>query len=112
MIKRVTVYSLLEGTDPDEFWKYHQEVHAPDFVKLAGPGLKRYVIHRVTKVIRGEPKFFGFVETWWESEKAMEWSAENVKAHKTAEGKTILEDFFSRITDGFMVQVEERVIVP
>jgi len=112
MIKRVTVYSLPEGTDPDEFWKYHQEVHAPDFVKLAGPDLKRYVIHRVNKVIRGEPKFFGFVETWWENEEAMERSVQNVAAHKTADGKTVQEDFFSRITDGFMTLVDERVIVP
>ncbi len=112
MIKRATFYSLPEGTDPDAFWKYHREVHAPEFTKLAGPGLKKYVIHRITEVIQGEPKFFGFVETWWESQEAMEKSARNIKAHTGPDGKTVFEDFWSRVTDGFMVVVEERQIVP
>lgn len=112
MIKRIAVYSLPEGTDPDEFWKYHKEVHAPDIKKAYGPRLKRYVLHRITKVIDGKPSFYGFVELWCDSEEDFE---EGFKAHsalKTPEGKAPHQDFLSRVTNFFMVHVDEEVIVP
>ena len=64
MIKMVSIYSIPEGTNPDEFWMCHTEIHAKDVKKAAGPSLKKYVINRVIKVRRGEPKFFGLIEQW------------------------------------------------
>lgn len=112
MIKRVSIYSLPEGTDPNEFWKYHTEVHASDIKRAGGPRLKKYVINRVTKVVSGKPKFWGMVETWWESEKAYEEATKDINALRTPEGKTIWDDFWSRTTEGFSSVVEEKEIMP
>jgi len=112
VLKRMSVYSLPEGTDPDEFWKYHKEAHAPDIKKGYGPRLKRYVPHRVTKVIDGEPSFYRFVELWCDSEEDFE---EGFKAHsalKTPEEKAPHQDFLSWVTNFFMVHADEEVIVP
>ncbi len=104
MIKRVSFYSLPEGVDPDEFWKYHTEVHSSEYKKAVAPRLKKYVINRVTEVVRGEPKFWGFVEQWWENEE------DRNAAINTPEVKRINEDFRSRVTGGFLVGVEEKEI--
>ena len=48
MVKRFVVYSLPDGTDPDEFWKYHTEEHSEDFKKNVGTKLRKYVMNRVT----------------------------------------------------------------
>ena len=110
MYKTMSVYSLPEGTNPDEFWKYHTEVHAMDVKKAAGSTLKKYVINRVVNVTRGEPKFFGLIETWWESKEARDEFIESVQTIKAANGKTIMEDFRSRVISGFAVNVEEKEI--
>ena len=101
MIKRMVSFSLPEGTDPDEFWRYWQEVHVPGIMQL--PGLKKYVINRVSKVGGGEAKFWGVAETYWESEEAM------VQAFKSPHGKSCQDDIMSRITDFFSSIVEEKV---
>ena len=110
MIKTISVYSLPKGTDPDEFWKYHTEVHGADVRKAAGPGLKKFVINRVTQVLRGEPKFFGVIEMWWESREAMDGYPARAAAFKTATGKSPLEDFRPRVTESFGAIVEEKEI--
>ncbi len=110
MIKRVTVYSLREGTDPDELWKYHTEVHASDYKKVCGSRLKKYVINRVTKVSSGKAEFWGLAETWWESEEEMNAATEEHKNIKLANGKTMFEDFTSRVNLHFIAWVEEKEI--
>ena len=65
MIKRVMIFKLKPGTDPDEFWKHWQEVHAAQYKKM--PHLQKYVLNRVTEATKGEPAFWGLVETWWNS---------------------------------------------
>ena len=111
MIKRISVYSLPEGSDPEEFWKYHKEVHAPDIKNGAGSRLKKYVIHRITKVIDGKANFYGFVETWWDNEGDVE-KGFGGGFLKTPSGKNPHEDFLSRVTDFFHAEVEEKVIIP
>ena len=101
MIKRVVMFSLPEGTDPDQFWKYWQEVHVADVLKL--PGLRRYVINRVANVVTGEARFWGFAETWWDSEEAM------YQAFDSPPGKACIKDFFSRVVGLFATIVEEKV---
>ena len=110
MLKIIATYSLPEEASSDEFWRYQAEVHAADFKKAAGPGLKRYVVNRVTKVLSGEPKLWGLVETWWESEEAMNEAFRNVEVLRTSEGKTIADDFWSRVVGGFVAQVDENEI--
>ena len=110
MIKVVAMYSLPDGTDPDEMWKYHTEVHASDIKRVYGPRLKKYVINRVSKVLAGEPRFFALMETWFESEEALAEADENYKTLRTYEGKTIAEDFNSRVTQRFRAVVEEKEI--
>ena len=102
MLKMITVYSLPEGTDPDEFWKYHIEEHALDFKNAAVPLLKKYVINRVVEARRGEPTFFGLIETWWESEEARQ---EYNKRSYPKKG-----EFGSRVSESFTALVEEKEI--
>ena len=111
MIKRVSVCWIPGGTDPDEFWKYHKEVHAVDAMQVAGPRLKKYVLSRVTKVISGTPTFFDMTETWWDSEEDMH-QAFNVDARtvKLPNGNTVADDFWSRVAGGFTVVVDEYVV--
>ena len=110
MYKTMSVYALPEGTDPDEFWKYHTQVHAADVKKAAGPTLKKYVINRVVEVMRGEPKFFGVIEMWWESKEARDGYAKRAQTVKTATGKSPPEDFGARVISGFSVHLEEKEI--
>ena len=110
MIKRAAIYSLPEGTDHDEFWKYHTEVHPADFKKAAGPRLKKYVINRVTEVISGKPKIWALVELWFDSKEDMDEAFRNAQTLKIPGGKTIAEDFWSRITDAFDTILEEKEI--
>lgn len=110
MIKRVSVCWLPEGADPDRFWEYHTKVHAVDAARVAGPRLKKYVINRITRVVSGTPTFFDLIETWWDDEQEMH-QAFDVELHaaKAASGKTIMEDFWSRVAGGFTTVVEEFV---
>lgn len=110
MIKKVAVYSLAEGTDPDQFWEYHTTTHAADVMKAAGPALKRYAINRVRQVVRGSPQFFAFVETWWESEEGMNRYLREISTTKLPNGETIVEDFWSRGICGSEVVVEELIM--
>ncbi|MFC1989417.1 EthD domain-containing protein [Chloroflexota bacterium] len=110
MYKTVSIFSLPEGTDPEEFWKYHTEVHATDVKKAAGNTLKKYVLNRVVTVERGEPKFWGLIEMWWENKEARGEYPKRSESVKTASGKTPLEDFRSRVISGFGAHVEEKEI--
>ena len=112
MIKRIAVYSLREGTDPNEFWKYVKEEHDPDFVRVSGSRLKKFINQRITKVLSGDPKFWVLSETWWENEEAMEEAFKEVNTIKNSRGKTIRADFLSRVTGVFIAIVGEEQVVP
>jgi uncharacterized protein (TIGR02118 family) len=104
MVKRVFVFSLPESSDSEEFWKFWVETHAPKFKKV--PGLRKYVINRVTKVAKGDVKFWGLVETWWDSKEAHD------KSLNSPEMQPVYSDNFgSRITGGFGAWVEENEIL-
>lgn len=102
MIKMMSVFSLPEKTNGDMFWKYWREVHVRDIEKL--PGLRKYIINRVASKLAGEEKFWGLVETWWDTEEAMR------RAFATPEGKYAADDFWPRVTGRFSVLVEEEEI--
>ena len=110
MIKRIGLYSLPEGTDPEKFWKYHTEVHAADVMRFAGSALKKYVVSRVTEIVTGDIRYFAVMETWWESEEAMRDAFEAFRTTKLANGKTVSEDFWSQVENSFNAGVEEFIM--
>ena len=110
MIKRFSVYSLPETTNGDEFWKYHTEVHAKDVMDAVGALRKRYVVNRVNEVIAGETKVFAFIETCWDSKEKLKKDLEILSTKKLPSGKTIGEDFMSRVAEFYSVSVEECVV--
>jgi len=111
VIKRVAIYSLPAGTDSSEFWNYLMNIHNPAFLKACGARLKRMVNHRVTKILVGQPKFWGMTETWWESEETMEEAFRGVESFKYADGTLMRGDFISRIKgEPFISIVEENEV--
>ena len=109
VIKRVFTTSLTEGTDEDEFWKYWTEQHAPDIVKASSPGLLKYVLSRVTKMLSGERPFFALMEMWYENEEAMNKDFKAWKTLKLPSGESIFDDFENRVTGSWAATVEEHV---
>ena len=101
MYKRMGFFSLTEGKDPEEAWKYWVEKHAP-MLREYLPGIRKYVINRVTEVVRGEPQLWGILEIWFDSREACD------KAFTTERPK---DDFRSFMADSRSVSVEEAVIV-
>ncbi len=111
MVKRFAMYTIPAGTNPDEVWNYHTKVHAPAFVKLAGPGLKKYIINRVTRVVSGTRKFTVIAEMWWENEEVMTKTIETARVTKSPRGNMIKGDLQRHeATDEFITLVEECVI--
>ena len=111
MFKTMTVLSLKEGYDQDEFFNYHIGPHAEDALKVAGSGMKKYVINRVKKQIAGKDRYFDIVEMWWESKAAHDEYVQRGQTHLTPSGKTPTEDFESRgAVFQFKVEVEEHEI--
>jgi hypothetical protein len=96
--------------DGDLFWDYHVRGHAVDVMKASGQWRTKYVINRVTETLYGEPRFFGVIETWWESKDAMEKDMEALRTNRLPNGKTIEEDFSSQVAGAFSVLVEEFVV--
>ena len=112
MVKRFAMYTIIpEGADADEVWNYHSKIHAPAFVELAGPGLLKYVLNRVTEVVSGKPKFSVLAEMWWENEAIMNQTIEKARVTKSPRGRTIKGDLkSSEGKDEFITLVEECVI--
>jgi len=110
MIKRIGIYSIPDEMDEKEWWQYHTREHAADFVKAAGEDLVKYVINRVTKVIKGEKICFGIVETWYQDEAAMKRVYERCYQTILPSGKNIDDDYFSRVVNPRSYAVEEFVV--
>ena len=109
LIKRGAACFPKDGINPDEFWKYHIQVHAAHIVKASGPGFKKYVISRITEVKSGKPKFYDFVELWWESEEAMNKDYETWKTTILPNGKSMFDDFDSWVTNTSSFMMEEFI---
>jgi len=109
MIKRLVIQSLPEGTDEDEFWKYHTHVHSVDFLEAVGDLVNKYVIKRVIRVIKGKKQFFVLIETWWENEEDMSKAFKILNNTMLSNGKTVTDDFMSRVINGSTFEVEEFI---
>lgn len=113
MIKRVGIFSLAQGKDPEEVWKFYAEVHAPD-VASRTPGLRKYVISRAIEpwierrgLMGGEPRWWGILEQWYDSREASEQAVRTPRPS---------DEFVSRFMDleadaSGVAYVEEKVIV-
>ena len=114
MFKAMAFYALRDGVDPDEFWKYHTEVHSVDVINAIGPELlkkhKKYVVNRVTNSTGNAPNIFGIVEMWWESKEANDESLEKLKNYITASGKNVADDFYTNAISLFRIELEEKEI--
>lgn len=104
MVKRVSIFSLPEETSGDEFWKYWRDVHAPAVKELAGSKIKKYVINRVITEHEKEIKFWGLIETWWDSPEDYH------SLFVSPEGKEFYKEFWDRIEMGGSVFMEELEI--
>ena len=110
MYQTISAYQIADGTDPDEFWDYHVNVHAVDVANAVGPALKKYVVKRVIGTVRGNPTHFGMVEMWWDSKEARIKDFQHADTIITASGKNIGEDFQSRTKFEWYVEVDEAEI--
>lgn len=105
MIKRVSMFSLAEGKDTDNVWKYWVETHAPNIKTI--PGLKKYVISRVIKSIPGpdgtekKPSYWGMVEMWFDT----------MEAHNAAFKMPPKDEFGTMVCNPQAAFVEEYIVV-
>lgn len=105
MVKRVEIFNLKEGVDPDEFWKFWENVHAAEFKKF--PALRKYTINRVRKVVKGKPSYWGLVEVWYDSEE----DYNKAKEGSPVIQKVIADGFADQVTDEFTAWIEEKAIM-
>ena len=100
MVKKMGMFQLAEGKDSDEVWKYWIETHAAQVKSL--PGIRKYVLNRVSKVVKGEVKFWGIVELWFDTE----------EDYDKAFTHLVPDEFGTLITEPRLsVWVEEKVIL-
>lgn len=111
MIKGFYVYSIPDGAKGDDFWDYHKCVHARDVLKVTSNFRTKYVLNRVKKTLYGCHNIFGIVEIVWLSEELRLKDEEAVKTARLSNGKTISEDFRSRLQDDFHVLVDEYDVI-
>ena len=109
MIKKLMVFRLKPGTDPDEFWQHWYDEHGESYKNRCGKYLQKYVINRVVENVKGEPILWGLVETWWEN---ME---EYAKAEQTPEAMAAKSTpgskyFGDHIEGAFGAWIEEKQI--
>jgi hypothetical protein len=101
--KRLDVFSLGEGQDPEEAWRYWQEINAVDW-KSKMPGCRLYAVSRLIKPMHDIPKWWGMLEQRFGSREACEQAA-NV-FHP-------VNEFMARFGDEVIgtAYAEEKVIV-
>ena len=108
LVKRGTTCSLRGGVNGDEFWDYLTQVHAPNIVKAGSPGLKKYSISRITKVVNGlaNKRFDAIEEMWWDSEESMNKDYEVWSTTILPNGKSVFDSFNSWVasTSSFMME--------
>lgn len=108
MLKKLMAFRLKPGTDPDEFWEHWQKVHGAQYAKRCGTYLQKYVVNRVIETTKGEPIFWGLVETWWNNKE------EYAKCEESPEAKAAKSSgdpyFGEHIEGAFSGWLEEKQI--
>jgi uncharacterized protein (TIGR02118 family) len=98
-IKVISIFSMREMADQDEFWKYLIQIYGPAIVKASGTGLKGYTINRLVQPVGGEVSFWGIEEFWWKDAESRNQAKKALAEFNAAQGKYILNDFQSRIVN-------------
>ena len=111
MLKRFTVYSIPDEVSGDDFWEYHTKVHGKDVWKATSQFKTKYVLNRVKKTLYGKTDVFCFIESNWPSEEAAQKDQEAITTIRVENGKTIAEDFMSRVKAVYSVLVEEHDVI-
>ena len=72
LVKRMSFVKRKPGMNPQEFFRYWQDVHGPIACKL--PGLRRYLqCHNLTSMYeKEEPRFDGVAQVWFPDAAALE----------------------------------------
>lgn len=106
--KTMTAFKIPEGVKGDEFWKYLTEVHAAEVRKITEDLVKKFSFHRPIKVAAGSPTFYAISEIWWASKEARDKFNKLAQKQKTASGKTLAQDFESRTSQVWSVEIETK----
>lgn len=108
MFKSMTLFKRKPGTTMEEFNRYWEKVHGP-LVMGVLPGVKRYVQSHAVDLGKGEPKYDGAAEVWFDDVASYKRAAE---FYLSPAGKVIQDDearFIDR-TRMLVIVVEERVM--
>jgi uncharacterized protein (TIGR02118 family) len=106
MIKYVVLFKMREGADPEEYWKWWEKVYAPPHVL---PGLIRYSINRVIRVLDGNAGYWGMAELCFENEEAYYKMLELPAMKKVLNGEET-QYLRATTTDYYAVWMEEKLI--
>ena len=110
-VKRMTFYRLANGIDGDEFFKYHTRKHSDDVLEaIQGDYCRqKYVINRALKYIKGQERFYGFIETWWRTTEDMERELSELAHIRLPDGQLVVNEFFDQIREPVVYEVEEFI---
>ena len=108
MVKSMTLFKRKSGLTLEEFNRYWEEEHGPMVLKIL-PGVRRYVQSHVVDLGKGEPKYDGAAEVWFDSVESYKRAAEFYLSPK---GQVIRDDEarFIDKTRMLVIVVEERVM--
>jgi hypothetical protein len=110
-IKRMTFYQLVDGIDGDDFFHYHTQKHAADVLNASQTDYarKKYVINKIKRVIKGNERVFGFIETWWTNHTDMDRDLDELGRAKLSDGTSLVNEFFEQVENVVVYEVEEFI---
>lgn len=111
-IKRMTFYQLAEGIDGDDFFHYHTHKHATDVLNASQTDYarKKYIINKIKRVIKGDERVFGFIETWWSNHADMDRDLNELGGVTLPDGTSLVNEFFEQVENVVVYEVEEFVV--
>ena len=107
--KTMAYFQLPQGTDGEEFWKNWVNSFAASH--LDWPGIKKYEVSRLKRVMRGPQakSIYGLAEFWWESQEAFEQDAADHSRSPERQRRT--EEFESKVAWMVLANYEEKVVM-
>ena len=102
--KRLGIFRLKQGADPEEAWKYWVTIHAENW-RTTSPGCSLYKIARAAETPWGAPDWWGFLEQRFDSIQAVESCM-----HHPRPKDDFMELYMSGLTGG-IGYCEEKTIV-
>lgn len=108
MVKSMTLFKRKAGISLEEFNRYWKEDHGPMVLNIL-PGVRKYVQSHVVDLGKGEPKYDGAAEVWFDDVESYKRAA---AFYLSAKGQVIRDDEAKFIDKSKMlvIVVEERVM--